>query len=149
MSICKSYVTSWPWVTQTYRDRVEPRFDEVLSEEQKMSALAEYTASEKSESKKASANSLKPFRDILRPSGVQFLAAGNFGRDNSVTKLEEDSADAIVMGRYFISNPDLVERLKNGWDLNKYDRSTFYGATPPEKGYTDYPTFDSDAKVAA
>lgn len=130
-------------------NRVEPRFDEVLDEEQKMSALAEYTASGKDTPKKALMNSLTPFSNILRPAGIKFLTAGNFNRDNSATKLEEDSADAIVMGRWFISNPDLVERLRNGWDLNKYDRSTFYGATPPEKGYTDYPTFDVDAKVAA
>jgi len=32
--------------------------------------------------------------------------------------------------------------LREGLPLNSYDRSTFYGADPPEKGYTDYSFFD-------
>jgi 2,4-dienoyl-CoA reductase-like NADH-dependent reductase (Old Yellow Enzyme family) len=46
------------------------------------------------------------------------------------------------MGRYFISNPDLVERLRMGYPLNKYDRTTFYGGN--EVGYTDYPVNKTD-----
>ena len=47
-------------------------------------------------------------------------------------------ADAAVVGRMLIANPDLVERWKSGAELNEPDMSTFYvgGA----KGYTDYPT---------
>jgi 2,4-dienoyl-CoA reductase-like NADH-dependent reductase (Old Yellow Enzyme family) len=120
--------------------RIEPRFDEVLDEEQKMAALSSYTAPKTGSATKK--NSLTPFRKILEPAGIKFLAAGAFTRDNSVPKLEDDLADGIVMGRFFISNPDLVERLKNGWPLNAYDRTTFYGASPPEKGYVDYPFYD-------
>ncbi|MFP3589833.1 alkene reductase, partial [Paraburkholderia sp. SIMBA_055] len=36
----------------------------------------------------------------------------------------------------FIANPDLVERLRNGWPLNQWDEDTFY--TAGAKGYTDY-----------
>lgn len=110
-----------------------------------MASLAETTgdATEKSPAK----NSLVPFRDILKGSGIKFLAAGSFNRDNAAPKVESDAADLIVFGRHFISNPDLVERLKNGLELNPYDRSTFYGADPPEKGYNDYP-FYSDSKTA-
>ncbi|KAH7034605.1 uncharacterized protein B0I36DRAFT_381508 [Microdochium trichocladiopsis] len=44
----------------------------------------------------------------------------------------------IVFGRHFISNPDLVFRLKEGLELSKYDRSVFY--TPKKReGYIDYP----------
>jgi hypothetical protein len=38
------------------------------------------------------------------------------------------------------SNPDLVERLRRGAELNAFDRATFYGG---EHGYTDYPAFES------
>ncbi|KAH8895658.1 FMN-linked oxidoreductase [Thozetella sp. PMI_491] len=126
-----------------YVHMVEPRFDEVLNEEQKMAALAEYTSSEKGgEAKPAiTKNSLQPFRDILKPAGIAFLACGNFSRDNAVPKLDADGADCIVFGRHFIANPDLPERLEKGWPLNAYDRSTFYGADPPEKGYNDYPFY--------
>ncbi|KAK9796952.1 hypothetical protein SCARD494_04035 [Seiridium cardinale] len=129
-----------------YVHMVEPRFDEVLDEEQKLAALSQYTSSETGVAKKK--NSLAPFRKILQPAGIKFLAAGAFTRDNAVPKLEEDLADSIVMGRWFISNPDLIERLRNGWPLNEYDRTTFYGASPPEKGYTDYPYFDEKAAEA-
>ena len=33
-------------------------------------------------------------------------------------------------------DPDLPERIKNNWPLQKYDRPTFYSRG--EKGYTDY-----------
>jgi N-ethylmaleimide reductase len=42
-------------------------------------------------------------------------------------------------GTLFISNPDLVERFKNGWPLNAPDPKTFYGGDA--KGYTDDPTY--------
>ncbi len=47
-------------------------------------------------------------------------------------------ADLVAFGRPFISNPDLVERLRTGAALNPADRNTFYGGG--EQGYTDYPT---------
>jgi N-ethylmaleimide reductase len=52
--------------------------------------------------------------------------------------LEAGAADLIAFGKPFISNPDLVERLKAGAPLNEWDKATFYGGGA--KGYTDYPT---------
>jgi 2,4-dienoyl-CoA reductase-like NADH-dependent reductase (Old Yellow Enzyme family) len=92
------------------------------------------------EATRKTAHSLVPLRCILQSGGVQFLAAGSFNRDNAAPKIEAGDADAIVMGRWYIANPDLPRRLADGLELNKYDRSTFYGASPPEKGYTDYPS---------
>lgn len=112
-----------------------------------MAALAEYTTSEASTEAPMKKNSLTPFRNILKPAGVKFVAAGGFDRENAAPKVESDGADLIVFGRSFIANPDLVERLKQGLELNPYDRSTFYGADPPEKGYNDYP-FYADVKKA-
>jgi N-ethylmaleimide reductase len=51
--------------------------------------------------------------------------------------LAANEADLIAFGKLFISNPDLVERLKRGADLNAPDKTTFYGGGA--KGYTDYP----------
>lgn len=59
--------------------------------------------------------------------------------------LEQGAADLIAFGKPFISNPDLVERLKAGAPLNDWDKNTFYGGGA--KGYTDYPTLK--AKEAA
>jgi 2,4-dienoyl-CoA reductase-like NADH-dependent reductase (Old Yellow Enzyme family) len=127
-----------------YVHMIEPRFDEVLTEEQKLAALAQYTSTNGETTETAPVqkvvNSLTPFRKILQGAGIQFLAAGGFDRDTAAQKVEEGTADAIVMGRYFISNPDLVERLRMGYPLNKYDRTTFYGGN--EVGYIDYPFYD-------
>lgn len=133
-----------------YVHMVEPRFDEVLDESAKLDALSAYTGkgveAEATAPKKIVGNTLDHFRNVLKKTDVKFLAAGNFNRDNAVPKLESGAADAIVFGRSFIANPDLPRRLKEGLPLNSYDRSTFYGADPPQKGYTDY-TFYEEKKV--
>lgn len=46
-------------------------------------------------------------------------------------------ADAISFGRAYISNPDLVERLRGGAELTPDNFKTWY--TPDGEGYTDYP----------
>ncbi|KAJ9301428.1 hypothetical protein DTO271G3_1563 [Paecilomyces variotii] len=133
-----------------YVHMVEPRFDEVLDESAKLDSLSAYTGkgveAEATAPKKIVGNTLDHFRNVLKKSDVKFLAAGNFNRDNAVPKLESGAADAIVFGRSFIANPDLPRRLKEGLALNSYDRSTFYGADPPQKGYTDY-AFYEEKKV--
>ncbi|MDF3306437.1 alkene reductase [Rhodococcus sp. T2V] len=47
-------------------------------------------------------------------------------------------ADAVSVGRPFISNPDLVERWRTGEPIAPSDRSTYYGGGA--LGYTDYPS---------
>ena len=46
-------------------------------------------------------------------------------------------AQAVSFGRAFISNPDLVKRLRLGLALADHDVSRLY--TPGPQGYTDYP----------
>ncbi|KAI5276614.1 FMN-linked oxidoreductase [Aureobasidium subglaciale] len=68
------------------------------------------------------------------------LIAGGFRTDSAYRAADEEYADkdvVIVFGRYFISNPDLVYRVKQKIPLADYDRDTFYAAKS-EKGYTDY-----------
>ncbi|MHC8334268.1 alkene reductase [Pseudomonas sp. LB3P25] len=65
------------------------------------------------------------------------IAAGGFAGESAKAILEAGDADLVAFGRHFIANPDLPERLRNGWPLNPYDRETFFGGT--EVGYTDYP----------
>ncbi len=52
--------------------------------------------------------------------------------------LREGQADAVSFGRLYISNPDLVERIRLGAALNAPYKDTFYGGDA--HGYTDYPT---------
>ena len=46
----------------------------------------------------------------------------------------------VAFGRWFISNPDLPERIRTGAKLNRYVRDTFY--IYDEDGYVDYPDLD-------
>lgn len=127
----------------SYVHMVEARFDEVLSEEAKLESLGSGKTTAKvvgaGVSRDGKEFSLTPFRRICQKGGVKFLAAGGYNRDNAVPVLDADGADLIVMGKWFLANPDLPRRLAEGLPLNQYDRSTFYGADPPSKGYTDYP----------
>ena len=45
---------------------------------------------------------------------------------------------AAAVGRAFLANPDLVDRLRLGAELNEPDVATFYSSGP--EGYVDYPT---------
>lgn len=80
---------------------------------------------------------LDRFREIF--GSTPFFSAGGWDDKNSWDVIESNKYDALLFGRYFISNPDLVDRLKKGLPLTGYDRSRFYG--PFEDNafhYTDY-----------
>jgi N-ethylmaleimide reductase len=65
------------------------------------------------------------------------LACGGYGGEDAAALIANGGAKAVAFGRPYISNPDLVDRLRHGIKLAEPDASTFY--TPGEKGYTDYP----------
>ena len=65
------------------------------------------------------------------------IACGGFKRENSEALLVRGHADLIAIGKNFISNPDLVERLRRGTELARWDQQTFFAGGA--KGYTDYP----------
>jgi N-ethylmaleimide reductase len=62
---------------------------------------------------------------------------GGFDQRSGEAALEAGTADAIIYGKPFIANPDLVERFRRGAELTPVDFATLY--TPGPKGYTDYP----------
>jgi N-ethylmaleimide reductase len=64
------------------------------------------------------------------------LSAAAYTPQSAAEAIDKKHADAIVFGRLFIANPDLVERIKENKPLNPPDRSTFYGGGA--HGYTDY-----------
>ncbi len=66
-----------------------------------------------------------------------YMANNGYDLALANTMLDSGAADLIAFGKPFISNPDLVERLKSGAPLNEWDKNTFYGGGA--KGYTDYP----------
>lgn len=58
--------------------------------------------------------------------------------------ISSGAADMVAFGRPFISNPDLVDRLRSGAPLAQLDRATLYGGGA--KGYTDYPALSQAAE---
>lgn len=65
---------------------------------------------------------------------------GNCGytQETAEAAIASGQADLIAFGRPFLSNPDLVERFANGWELNPpADMKTW--SAPDAKGYTDFP----------
>ncbi|KAI3711521.1 hypothetical protein L1987_70059 [Smallanthus sonchifolius] len=68
-----------------------------------------------------------------------FICSGGYTRELGLEAVTQGDADLVAYGRLFISNPDLVLRLKVNSPLNWYVRATFY-THDPVIGYTDYPS---------
>ena len=91
------------------------------------------------------ASPLEPLESLVRDlrerfDGVVLLNDG-FGDLTTLESVEQlldtGLADAVVVGRQFLANPDLAERWKAGAELNAPNPDTFYGGGA--EGYTDYP----------
>ncbi|HEX7882901.1 MAG TPA: alkene reductase [Afipia sp.] len=72
-----------------------------------------------------------------------YIANNGYDFKLATEVLDKNKADLIAFGKLFISNPDLVDRLKLGAPLNGFDVATFYGGGA--KGYTDYPVLGRQA----
>ncbi|MCX6497645.1 MAG: alkene reductase [Arthrobacter sp.] len=74
-----------------------------------------------------------------------FLLNTGFGvvttREEATSLISDDLADAVVVGRPAIANPDLVRRWREGLPVNEADPATFY--SDGAEGYTDYPAYQS------
>ncbi|GMK55785.1 hypothetical protein CspeluHIS016_0208410 [Cutaneotrichosporon spelunceum] len=81
---------------------------------------------------------LQPIRNLANQAGISFISAGAYKPAGAIETADKHG-DLIAFGRYFIANPDLPARIAQGWELNHYDRSTFY--TRGAKGYVDYPEY--------
>lgn len=85
-------------------------------------------------------------RDFRRAFGGTFMLAGGFTAETAQKALESGDADLVVFGRPFIANPDLVERIQNGWPLAEAGEEAFYGGD--DRGYIDYPRYSPLAAAA-
>lgn len=65
------------------------------------------------------------------------ILSGGYDRDRAEADLVAGRGDLVAFARPFISNPDLVRRLREGAPLSEPNPTTFY--TPGAAGYTDYP----------
>ena len=83
----------------------------------------------------------EPVSPAMRPIYSGKIALNSdYDGTSARARMAEGIADAISFGRPFISNPDLVERIRSGAALAKGDEGTFYSGGA--SGYVDYPTMD-------
>lgn len=71
------------------------------------------------------------------------IAAGGFDRAGADAILAKGDADLVAFGRWFSSNPDLPERLRQGAPLAPYVRDAFWGGS--ERDYIDFPAWTGSA----
>ncbi|HDY7823861.1 TPA: alkene reductase [Vibrio vulnificus] len=64
------------------------------------------------------------------------IVAGSYTQARADEVLEKGYADLVAFGHPFVSNPDLVARLKHQQPLAELDGATLFGGD--ERGYTDY-----------
>lgn len=69
--------------------------------------------------------------------GGAWMVNNGYSRALGIEAVAEGRADLVAFGRPFISNPDLVERLRRDAPLAPLDQKTLYGGGA--EGYTDYP----------
>jgi len=83
-------------------------------------------------------------RDLRTRFGGSVLLNDGFGAVTSLETVEDlletGLADAVVVGRPFLANPDLPTRWQQEAELNEPNADTFYGGGA--EGYTDYPTLE-------
>ena len=72
----------------------------------------------------------------------------DYGPERAVENVESGKCDAVSFGRPYISNPDLVRRIKLGADLapNKDVPKSWYFPIP--EGYIDYPTLEEEKQAS-
>lgn len=73
----------------------------------------------------------------VHPQGAWIVNNG-YDRAMAIQAVQGGQADLVAFGKPFISNPDLVRRLRENAPLSPGDKATFYGGGA--RGYTDYPT---------
>jgi N-ethylmaleimide reductase len=78
------------------------------------------------------------YAELRRRFGGPYIANNGYDRAMALDAVASGRADAVAIGRPFIANPDLVERLRDNLPWATPQKETFYGGGA--EGYTDYPT---------
>jgi len=73
-----------------------------------------------------------------------YMANNGIDREMALRMRRDGEAELVCFGRPFISNPDLVERLRTGAPIEESDKATWYGGDG--HGYTDYPALAQAAE---
>lgn len=81
----------------------------------------------------------RQFRPVYK--GVLMTASG-YDRESSIKVVEDGDADIVAIGRYFITNPDIVKRFRLNAHVRPHEGENYY--QEGELGYTDFPTLEEE-----
>jgi N-ethylmaleimide reductase len=86
------------------------------------------------------ARDIAPFdyAELRRRFAGPYIANNGYDRGMALDAVASGRADAVAIGRPFIANPDLVERIRDNLPWAAPQKETFYGGGAA--GYIDYPT---------
>ncbi len=73
--------------------------------------------------------------------GGPWMVNNGYSRRMALDAVASGAADLVAFGKPFISNPDLVQRLKDDAPLAPWVQATLYGGGAA--GYTDYPVLEA------
>jgi N-ethylmaleimide reductase len=79
--------------------------------------------------------------------GGAWMVNNGYSRAMALDAVASGAADLVAFGKPFISNPDLVRRLREDAPLARWVQATLYGGGAA--GYTDYPTLDASLAAVA
>ena len=71
-----------------------------------------------------------------------WMVNNGYTRDMALQAVASGAADLVAFGKPFISNPDLVRRLRENLPLAPLNPKTLYGGGAA--GYTDYPAYSAE-----
>jgi len=77
------------------------------------------------------------YAELRRRFAGPYIANNGFDRAMALDAVASGRVDAVAIGRPFIANPDLVERIRSDLPWAAPHKETFYGGGA--EGYTDYP----------
>jgi N-ethylmaleimide reductase len=80
----------------------------------------------------------RTFRPMVQAPTL-LIANGGLDGQSAQAAIDAGIADLIAFGQAFIANPDLVERLRHGWPLERVGRETWYGEG--DANYLDFPIY--------
>jgi len=84
---------------------------------------------------------LNEFRKIF---SAPIIGNCGYTQETAEAAIKEGNADLIAFGRPFISNPDLVERFRNGWPMSAdADMGAWFSFE--KEGYTDFKFYKNES----
>lgn len=97
----------------------------------------------------------KIIREAQEKDGIVTLLIANAGytKDDAEMLLKIAAGEgpfvdqAVAFGRPFISNPDLVDRFRNGWKLAPEAKREDWWSNNVKEGYSDFPTYEESQAV--